>query len=210
MDSTSTITNTQTGSLGKGQAVSGFSFSVSGFTVPTGFTELKGGNSITASAIDSLPSKTWSATSGTALDDFDTVSPFNLIDHWGFQATGSNVLVATAASPTATGNAQYMILPSAGTAGDGNSLTNSNFDPFIIGPADFFLTVPGMTANFDLDEINFSNVKIEFGTGPDTTITTTYIGDSESHAPEPASLIVWSLLGMASGISILRSRKRER
>ncbi len=149
-----TITNTETGSIGKGQAVSGFSFNVIGFSLPTGFTELKGGRSITSATLDSLGN--WTATSGTALDDVDSTSPFNLIDHWGFQASGSNVLLATANSPTAGGNPQYMILPSAGTVGPGNSLTNSNFDPFIIGPADFFLTVPGITANTVLDEDNFS------------------------------------------------------
>jgi hypothetical protein len=204
-----TITNTATGSIAKGQAVSGFSFNVSGFSVPTGFTELKGGNLVTSGTLDSLGS--WTATTGTAFDDVDSTAPFNLIDHWGFQTTGSNGLVATAGSPTASGNPLYMILPSTGTVADGNALSNSNFDPFVIGPADFFLTVPGMTASTVLGQYSFSNVIIEFGTGPDTSPTATYTGmrPTASPAPEPMSLVVWSILGTFGACYAFR-RNRQR
>src|SRR5690349_10337337 len=73
-----TISNTATGSIAKGQAVSGFSFNLSGFSAPTAFTELKGGSFVTSGTLDSLGS--WTATTGTAFDDF-SVAPFNLIDH---------------------------------------------------------------------------------------------------------------------------------
>lgn len=207
-----TITNTATGSLAKGQAVSGFSFNVSsGISAPTGFTELKGGRLIMSGTLQSLGS--WTATTGTAFDDVDTTAPFNLIDHWGFQATGSNGLVATAGSPTAGGQPLYMILPATGTAATGNkSLANSNFDPFVLGPADFFLTVPEMTASTVLGQNSFYNVKIEFGTGPDTSLTATYTGmrPTASPAPEPMSLVVWSTLLGTFGACYAFRRNRDR
>src|SRR5215471_10276649 len=79
------VTNLATGPLGKGQAVSGFTFSVSGIGTPTAFTELKGRDE-DSSAIGS--GGTWNSGSGVA---FDTVGAGPAIDHWGFAPSGSTV-----------------------------------------------------------------------------------------------------------------------
>ncbi len=73
-------------------------------------------------------------------------------------------------SPCSAGNPKYMILPSSGTAGPGASLANSNFYPFIIGPACFFLTESGITSSTSLTGADFTDVQVGFGTGPDTTL----------------------------------------
>src|SRR5579862_5458306 len=138
-----TLTNTETGTFAKGQAISSLSFTLSGLSTPTAFTELTG------RSFNPSSGGSWTSSSGTPLDDTSSSPPINAIDHWGFSPSGANVLLATANSPVpGAGNPQYMILPSSGTAGPGNSLANSNFDPFIIGPATFFLAtanspVPG-------------------------------------------------------------------
>ncbi len=130
--------------------------------------------------------KSWTIASGTSIDATSTASPPNAIDHWGFQPTGSNVLLATADSPVpGAGNPHYMILPSSGTAGPGASLANSNFFPYIIGPAEFFLTVPGITG------LNITNVEVSFGTSPDKTLDATL--SSVPLVPEPSTLAIAGL-----------------
>ena len=88
------LTNTETGTLAKGQAISSLSFTVGGgLSAPTAFTELSG------SSYNPTSGGSWTSTSGTAFDDKSSASPPNAIDHWGFKPTGSNVLLATAGSP---------------------------------------------------------------------------------------------------------------
>jgi hypothetical protein len=99
------------------------------------------------------------------------------------------VSLATAGSPVpGAGNPHFMILPSTGTAGTGSSLDNSNFNPYMIGPGDFFLTVPGVTSSSNLfDPTTFASlitgVKVGFGTGPDTTPTATYTDHGPPNGP---------------------------
>ncbi len=203
-----TITNTESGTIKKGQGISVLSFTISGLSTPTAFTELTGVQ-INSTAIGSGGS--WILSDGTAFDDTSNAPPVNAIDHWGFKTTGSSVLLATAGSPVpGAGNPHNMILPSSGTAGPGSSLDNGNFDPYIIGPADFFLTIAGITSSTDLTSSNFTDVMVGFGTGPDDTLT----GSSgpggpggPNDAPEPTSLIVWSLLAGTVGLAALRSRQ---
>ena len=192
-----TVTNTETGTLGKGQAISAFTFSVSGIGTPTAFTELSGVDEASATIGSG---GTWnSATTGTAFDN-TSVSPFNSVDHWGFTATGSTVNLATAGSSVETGNPHWMILPSTGTAGPGSSLDNSNFDPYIIGPGMFFLTDAGVTAPTDLTN-DISGVTVGFGTSPDKTLGT---GPGVPfNTPETTSLLL-SGLGLLSALFVGR------
>jgi hypothetical protein len=188
-----TVTNTESGTLSKGQAVSTLSFNVgNGLSTPTDFTELMGESYNPAAGVS------WTLANGTAFDDTSSSPPINEIDHWGFSPSGANVLLATAGSPfPGAGNPHFMILPSSGTAASGNSLSNSTFDPYIIGPATFFLTVPGVTAATVLDN-DISAVDVGFGTGPDairgggTSLTATPLGAPT--VPEPTSVLLFGTL----------------
>ncbi len=135
-----TVTNMETGTLAKGQAVSAFSFTVgNGLATPTAFTKLTG------SSVDSAD-----FTKGGPFPGSATVTPFsntpgmstpNAIDHWGFSPSGSNVSVATAGSSVsgATGHPLYMILPGSGITGNGSSLADGHFDPYILGSIELLL-----------------------------------------------------------------------
>jgi hypothetical protein len=134
-----------------------------------------------------------------------------VIDHWNFSHSGSTVSLATAGSGVPGGaNPQYMILPSSGKAGNGGSLSNSNFDPYIIGPATFVFADPVVVSGQLLTTANFSNVKIGFGTSPDVTLSATGSGSSGSPAvatPEP-STIALALSGLGTlGLMALRFRR---
>jgi len=208
-----TLTNTQSGTFAKGQAISDISFNVAGgLSTPTFFTQLVG------NMFNPASNTAWTATTGSAFNDTSTAGPPNAIDHWGFSPTagpsGSPVLLATANSPVpGAGNPHYMVLPSSGTAGSGSSLANSNFFPFVNGPLEFFLTVPGVTATTTLTTANFTNVQISFGTTPDATLDTTGSGSSgpgpgpPGSVPEPSTLTV--VLGScALGFLAVRARRR--
>jgi hypothetical protein len=194
-----TITNTEAGTLANGQSMRALSFTVAGLSMPTAFTELEG--------VKFNPSSggSWTLASGTPFDD--TLSPTPpqpyAIDHWGFQTTGSSVLLATAGSPVpGAGSAQYMILPSSGTAGPGKSLADSNFFPYIVGPANFYLTVPGVTPGTNLTSANFTNVKVSFGTSPDANL-------DASPVPELSSMsMVLGVTSMLGAIALVRRRRR--
>jgi hypothetical protein len=191
-----TVTNTETGTFAKGQAISDFSFSVGGtLSTPTAFTEQTG------VMFNPVSGGSWTLASGTAFDTVLSPTPPQpyAINHWGFQTTGASVVLATAGSPVpGAGNPTWMILPSTGTAGPGNSLANSNFFPFIIGPTNFFLTVPGVTSSTDLNASNILNVTLSFGTGPDKVLPGTVV-------PEPSS-VVMGAMGFIGLIGVLARR----
>jgi len=160
-----TITNTESGTLAKGQSVSSLSFAVNGLSTPSNFTKLTGVD------FDPASGNSWTLSSGSAFSDTSSAPPVNAIDHWGFQTTGSTVLLATAGSPVpGSGNPLYLIIPASGTAGPANSLADSHFEPYIIGPANFFLTVSGVTSNTVFTTSDFTAVDVGFGTGPDKTL----------------------------------------
>ena len=189
-----TVTNNATGTLAKGQAISYFSFGVSGIGAPTAFTELKG------VSYSPVANTAWTPASGTPFINTSGSPPVNSIDHWGFSITGGDLL-ATAGSPVpGAGNPLYMILPSTGTAGSGASLANSNFDPYIIGPADFFLTDAGITSGTVLTSTNFTSLIVGFGTGPDT-FSCPGVGTLVPLPPAaPAGLAMFGLLALARRI----------
>jgi hypothetical protein len=203
------VTNTETGTFAKGQAISSLSFTVGGgLSTPTFFTEFKG------VSFSPTANGSWTLASGTAFDNTSSASPPNAIDHWGFQPTGSSVSLATAGSPVpGAGNPHFMLLPSTGTAGSGKSLANSNFDPYEIGPGTFFLTDPGVTATTLLTTADFTDVKVGFGTGPDKFLGTTGSGSSggrsggPSSVPEPSSMTI--VLGCCA-LGFVASRVRRR
>jgi hypothetical protein len=205
-----TVTNTETGTFAKGQAISALSFTVAGgLSTPTFFTELKG------VSFNPVSGHTWTLASGTAFDNTSSASPPNAIDHWGFKPAGASVTLATAGSPVpGAGNPHFMILPSSGKAGSGKSLANSNFYPYMIGPGTFFLTDPGVSTSTILTTANFTNVKVSFGTGSDKTLATAGSGSSGGGGPgplvvpEPSSATI--VLGCcALGFVAIRARTRK-
>ena len=210
-----TVTNTETGTFAKGQAISAVSFTLSNaLSTPTFFTELKG------VSFNPTAGGSWTLASGSAFDDTSSASPINAIDHWGFASPtggsmgmGGTVSLATAKSPVpGSGNPHYMILPSSGTAASGNgALANGNFFPYIIGPADFFLTVTGVTPSTILTAAEFSGVNVFFGTSPDKMLGTTETGTGTTFqitaVPEPSTM---TIVLSCCGLSFLAFRARER
>jgi hypothetical protein len=185
-----------TDTITKGEAISAFSFNVSGLSKPTAFYELSG-NSVDSSGF--TPGKAFPGSS--PVTPFSDTSNTNVIDHWSLSSSGSDVL-ATAGNTAPGHNPIYMILPSSGITGAGASLADGHFDPYILGPANFFLTVPGITANTVLTGANFTGVTVGFGTGPDTTLTAQL-------APEPASLTLLGVgVGIVGGFGFWRRRRR--
>lgn len=204
-----TVVSSVASPFAKGQAISSLSFSVNGISTPTMFTEFQG------RAYQPVSDTAWTSTSGTAFDTTSNSPPINAIDNWGFSPTGSSVLLASAGSPVpGSGNPIDMILPSSGVAASGKSLANGNFDPFAIGPVNFFFTVPNITTSTVLTTGEIYGVNVGFGTGPDTvtasTQTTPPGGGTPPPVPSPlpasasAGLV---LLGLCGGFVMLRKRR---
>ena len=212
-----TLSGSDASAFGKGQAISAFSFTLDNGLTATAFTELTGVSYAPS------PGSAWTTASGTSFSDTSSSPPINSIDHWGFNISGgsTNAILATAGSPVpGSGNPQFMILPSSGTAGPGSSLANSNFYPFVIGPAEFFISVPGLSSTSDLTNKSSSSalwditsVDVSFGTGPDKTLGTTNgpTPPPPPAVPEPTSLAVWGIVSAATaGAAVMRKQKRGR
>jgi hypothetical protein len=196
-----TVTNNEMGTLGKGQAVSALSFSfttASGLS-PSAFTELTG------KEVDSSQFTPGGPFPGSAtVTPLDDKSSSGVIDHWGFTHTGLSVKLATAGGSSGA-NPHYMILPSSGTTGSGKSLSDGHFDPYLLGPANFFLSVSGPLpkAGTDLSP-DIANVSVGFGTGPDKTLPAL---DAPA-APAPPSAILLGIGGLTLGVARLFRRLR--
>jgi hypothetical protein len=199
-----TVTNNETGTLAKGQAISALSFSftaASGLSA-TGFTELKGtkANSAGFTPRTSFPGNT----TVTPVDDKSSTVGAGAIDHWGFQPTALSVALGTAGSHVsgATGHPHYMILPSLGTTGPARSLADGHFDPYLLGPANFFLKVSGHLPTVGTDlTADITNVSVGFGTGPDKTLQALPSVDPPT-VPVPPSAVLLALGGL--GLAIAR------
>lgn len=190
-----TITNTMTGAIKHGQGVSFLSFDVTGFSTPTGFAQLTG---LTMEAPGG--GNSWTLADGTALN----LSGPTPITHWNFSTSSNDVMLATAGTGSPGGQPTYLILPGAGTAGNGGSLGSAH-QPYFIGSTNFYLTVPGMTSGTTLTPANFSDFAVGFGTGPNVT---TGIIPPLFAPPVPVPAAVWSGLGMLGALGLLRLRKR--
>jgi hypothetical protein len=140
--------------LTKGQAISALSFKLSGLAAPTALTEIVGDK---VSSANLTPGKPFPGSATiTPVDDHG--SGLGYIDHWGL-SIGSTDFLATAGTGAQGGNPHYMILPSSGITGNGKSLADGHFDPYLIGPADFFVSIPGVTQDTNLTLANFSTFR---------------------------------------------------
>jgi hypothetical protein len=191
-----TMTNLESGTIKRGQSISGLSFAVSGsLNTPTGFTKITG---------DSVNSAAF--TPGQPFPGSATVSPISdtgsgTIDHWRFSTNGSSVTLASAGTGAPPHNPTHMVLPSSGITGPAHSLSDSHFDRYLLGPGNFFLTAPGVTLTTDLNAGNIFSVKIRFGTNPDAILAGTAV-------PEPSS-VVMGLIGLVGAIAMVRRRRRR-
>jgi hypothetical protein len=204
-----TVTNTESSTtaspLAKGQAISALYFSVSGgLNTPTAFYLLTGDkvNSAGSSGFGSNHPFPGSAIVTPVSDTPQAATPHE-IDHWGFARSGSSVTLATAGSGVkgATGSPHDMILPAFGQSGPGHSLSDSHFDPYLLGATHFFLTDPGVTSGTNLTGSNFIDVGVGFGTGPDRILTPV------DAVPEPSTLVS-GLLGLMGVVALARCRRR--
>jgi hypothetical protein len=183
------VTNTETGTIAKGQAISALAFSVAGLKTPTLFSEFTG-KSVSSSSF--TPGAAFPSGSQTITKFDDTYkSGADVIDHWGFSTKGSSVTLATAGAGSGKGNPDYMILPSTGTAGSGSSLNQGKFDPYVLGTANFFLKVAGVTTSTVLTAANFTGLSVSFGTGPDKSLGT--VPSAPHPVPEPSNMAIAGL-----------------
>jgi hypothetical protein len=204
------VTNTETDNLAKGQAISGFFFTLTNgsvLSVPTAFSSLSG-----SASTHVLSASTWSAADGgPTFTDTPAGGTPNAIDHWGFAVSSKTVTLATAGSSVsgATGNPHWMIIPTSGTTQGGSSLDNGNFDPFIIGPGTFLLAVPGISHLTSISGSDFSSVSVEFGTGPDQTLGTNGTPVITNIPPVPVPAAAWSGLSLLAGLAAYRKLRRR-
>jgi len=119
-----------------------------------------------------------------------------------FSITGNTILLESLAG----GQPSQMILPRGGTYTNINAGV-LNFNPYVIGPATFLLSLSGVTAATTITGATFS-----FGTGPDTYLSGSCTsgcnggsGSGQTVVPEPTTLL---LLGSGLAWSAGRSRRR--
>jgi hypothetical protein len=139
----------------------------------------------------------------TPVDDHG--SGLGYIDHWGL-SIGSTDYLATAGTGAQGGNPHDMILPSSGITSNGKSLADGHFDPYLIGPVDFFVSIPGVTESTTLTLANFSNLQVGFGAGVDKWLGTVGHQDLDLgpvSVPEPSSMAL-SLISIAAMVCYRR------
>jgi hypothetical protein len=194
-----TITNTENSTFNGGtssnpgmvlgQGISEISFT---FNAPGGVSQPSAFASISGTYLDMSSANhgdTWgpgSTTLGSGTP-FGPVSPTPGIippqTHWVYHSPTD--LITAGSNAGGFGGAPDMIFPSAGTVEDG--LNNNTQNPLYVGPTTFVLTVAGMTSSTDLTNA-FSNVKLGFGTSPDTHIVLT--PQSVDAVPEPSTMLI--------------------
>ena len=88
----------------------------------------------------------------------------------------------------------------AGLYSNANPSITNNHNPSVLGTATFTITDANVTTASTI-----SNVEFDFGTGPDFSRDGTLVPNT---TPEPATLVIWSLLGgLAIGLGWWRKRK---
>ena len=207
-----TVTNTETNTTFKAQAISSLSFQVGSSLVAPSLTNLSGLSGDPKSTGGLFNKKIqWMSQSGKAFSDSHAATgsgPYT-IDHWSFGATSSSVNLAS--------DGKYLILPSSGRVSWPTSLVSDLVDkksePYIIGPATFFLTMAGVTQYTNLDASNIKDVQVGFGTDPDILLPTkltslTPLADPPA-VPEPSTLAIAGLgaLGLI-GYGLRRRRTK--
>lgn len=186
------VTNTETNTANAGMAIGQLQFTVGGaLGLPSAFTELKG--------------VTTSNFSQTAA--IDHLSPAKA-DHWMFKTSVSTVNLFTVDGNGMTGYGGKPNHLIAATGSTPNASLMNNHNPSFIGPVTFYLKVAIVPA--DLTAADITGVKFSFGTGSGDAAFTLQSASPPPQlppggttpgvtaaAPEPGSLLLWGLLGLA-------------
>jgi hypothetical protein len=121
--------------------------------------------------------------------------------HWGTSNSGANICLETGGPCAQNGQPVDLIIGTASSYPLANS-SIAGHGPEIQGTAIFVLTLTGIDASTTV-----SNVKLNFGTTPDSTQTATLV-DPTAVTPEPSSLMLLGT-GLCLGASMLKRRARS-
>jgi len=161
---TITLTDLLANPTSAGQLISGVVFDITG---ATGLGTVSGSGKLATIAANGSYTTPVSASSLT---------------HWADTMSGSTFTLTTLSGSQPN---QMIIGPDNGSGKFSNANASIiNFNPTVLGSASFTLSIPGVTSASTI-----SNVRIEFGTGPDTVVGT------PPTVPDGGSTV--ALLGMA-------------
>jgi hypothetical protein len=171
-----------------GQTISGIQFNISGANTVGALTTT---NSGLITNVDTSSGGTYTAGVADAL-----------IRWTANEAAGSQITLTTLSG----GKPNELIIGPDSAGGfdpTKGAYTNANssvlqHNPVVLGTGTFVITAPGVTAASTL-----SNVVFEFGTGPVSKPGT------PGGVPEPATLMIWSVLGAICGLRVWRRRRLD-
>jgi hypothetical protein len=172
------VTNTESNTADAGHAISQVQFTFGSTVGPTtAFTELAG-------------TTTDFASSPVAID----VTPPTSTEHWSSQTGSGTTSVWAVNSGTLTGGyggqPNHLIVAAGSTP---NASLTGPHTPSFTGPVDFFFA--DSTVPTDLTAADITGVSFGFGTQSPTLEVPLEPGTPGGSVPEPATMLVWSLLG---------------
>lgn len=207
--------STATDQSNQHQATNSSSSDLGDFGPTNGSASPSGGSVGSSGGMGSGNNNPWQLAGKTLSTAAPAANPFNRLDPWGFDTddSGGNSLFPTPSNPApGAGNPDSMLHPPAA-----HPPAHDNFDPNIVPPADTN-SLPGVTAAPNTWDDDFVTTVIGAGATPDLPIASAYSvpevsaapsAASSTHAPEPASLIVWSALACATAIGVKLNRRRQ-
>lgn len=142
----------------------------------------------------------------------------NISPAWGLSGQGDKTSTGTSVNLSVFGGSSpYDMIIGADSAGgfsgtgvDGGKYDNANssitgmeHEPVVLGTGTFSLTIDGLTSLSQL-----SGIKIEFGTGPDSTLATTT--NVINPVPEPTTVISGALMLVPLSVQLVRKMRQRK